>query len=219
MKELDNIKVEDLSVILNKDAVLQRFYPLIPLCEEIINRLLKIKIYNKYMFLDELAVNAEDLAEKLEIDMGTLKLLEGIFHLYDFKNRKLREIKSVSCNLIENLIDDKIKTSKDYIFLCMATSSSVISQRYSTDEKDVVKLFEICDLMRLPGVKDLRADLYHHCGYKGLVDFQGEDPDNMRRKIGRIITEENIDKIVPLRKELSTQIAVAKVLPKLLIKK
>lgn len=73
--------------------------------------------------------------------------------------------------------------------------------------------------MRLLGVKDLRSDLYHHCGYKGLIDFEKEDPDDMRGKIGKIIEEENIDRSVPLRKELAIQIAVAKVLPDILFKK
>lgn len=38
---LDNIKIKDMDIILNKNTTLSRFYPLIPLKNTIIERLLK----------------------------------------------------------------------------------------------------------------------------------------------------------------------------------
>lgn len=213
MRELDNIKTTDLAVILNKDAVLKRFYPLIPQCGRAIKKLCQLGIYDKYMFLDEMSSDPDGLEVKFEMDSETLKLLEGIFHLYDFKNCKLRDINSADSKLIETLIGHNIKTSKDYLLLCMSTTISDISEKYSSSEDEVLRLFNLCDLMRLPGVKDLRASLYYHCGYKKLSDFASENPYNMKQKISKIINEEKIDKAVPLGKELATQIAVAKVLP------
>ncbi len=162
-------------------------------------------------------ISPNELAKQLDEEIETLRLLEGLFHLYDFKDRKLREVKSVNYTLINTLISDGIKTSKDYMLLCMSNDISSIAKKYYVDEKEAIKLFELCDLMRLPGVKDLRAALYHDCGYRRLIDFVEQNPDIMQQKITKVIAEEKINKSTPLRKEISTQIAVATVLPYILI--
>lgn len=211
MKEFDNIETNKLHIILNENTILERFYPLIPICNILVNKLIRLKITDKYIFFKQMEV--DDLADKLSIDIKTLKLLESLFHLYDFKNRKLNEVKCANQILINNLISDNIKTSKDYLLLCIYENIETISLRYEVNIDDIIHLFAICDLMRLPGVKDIRASLYYNCGYKRLQDFAAEEVDNMRGKIRMFIANTNSDKSVPLRKELSTQIAVAKVLP------
>ncbi len=36
MREFDNIRVEKLSIVLNENTVLKRFYPLIPICDRLV---------------------------------------------------------------------------------------------------------------------------------------------------------------------------------------
>ena len=216
MKEFDNIETSKLHILLNENTILKRFYPLIPICDSLSNELIKLKITDKYMFFKYIDAEKVDLASKLGIDMETLKLLESLFHLYDFKNRKLKEVECVNPMLVKELISDNIKTSKDYLLLCISENIETISKRYKVNLADVIHLFDICDLMRLPGVKDIRASLYYDCGYKRLQDFATEKPDDMRKNIELFIIKTKSDKSVPLRKELSTQIAVAKVLPYIL---
>lgn len=213
MKEFDNIEVKNLNIILNKDTILERFYSLIPLCPELTDKLIYLKITDKYTFLHQLSIDAEDMAIKLGIDMDTLKLLKALFHLYDFKDRKLNEIKCANSLFIKQLISDKIKKSKEYLLLCISNSIESISEKYEVSKEDIVHLFDICDLMRLPGVKDIRASLYYSCGYKRLQEFAKGKTDNMRKNIEQFIIDTRSDKSVPPRKELSTQISVAKVLP------
>lgn len=69
--------------------------------------------------------------------------------------------------------------------------------------------------MRLPGVKDIRSSLYYDCGYRSLQIFSVKNAADMRQQIRDYITKNNVNKMVPLFKELSTQIAAAKVLPHL----
>jgi hypothetical protein len=211
MKEFDNIETNKLHIILNENTTLERFYPLIPICDSLVNELIRLKITDKYIFFEHMYL--DNMGDKLDISMKTLKLLESFFHLYDFKNRKLSEVECANQILIKELIADNIKTSKDYLLLCISENIKTISKRYKVNIDDVVQLFDICDLMRLPGVKDIRASLYYSCGYKRLKDFATEESNDMRENIEMFIMNTKSDKSVPLRKELSTQIAVAKVLP------
>ena len=222
MKEFDNIKITELTELLNENTTLKRFYPLIPVRGELMQKLLPEGMEDKYIFLD--AVNAsvpdsavflQGLAEKFSMDERILGLFECFMHLHDFTNRKLSEIQSVDAGFIEKLSLNHIKMSKDYLLLCMGNSAEAISEKYGAEKNDVLWLFGICDLMRLPGVKELRASLYYDCGYRNLQIFSVQNQPEMRKKLAAYIAENKIQKSVPFAKELETQIAVAKVLPHL----
>lgn len=67
------------------------------------------------------------------------------------------------------------------------------------------------ELMRLPGVKAIRAELYYRCGFSGLKAVAAADAEEMRTCIAEKIAQQGWNVSVPLPKELRTQIAVAKV--------
>lgn len=75
-------------------------------------------------------------------------------------------------------------------------------------EEEVTSLLE---LMRLPGVKAIRAQLYFHCDMRTLSDFAAADAEQLRARITDVITGEKLPFSPPQPKELRTQIAVAKV--------
>lgn len=75
-------------------------------------------------------------------------------------------------------------------------------------EEEVSSLLE---LMRLPGVKAVRAQLYYHCGIRTLSDFAAADAGQLRDHIANAIVKEKLPFSPPQPKELRTQIAVAKV--------
>lgn len=68
----------------------------------------------------------------------------------------------------------------------------------------------LLELMRLPGIKAKRAQLYHYCGLR-LADFAAADAELLRRRIAEIIARDGLPFAPPLPKELRTQIAVARV--------
>ncbi len=68
----------------------------------------------------------------------------------------------------------------------------------------------LLELMRLPGVKAIRAQLYYHCGLKSLQDFAASDWQSLQDQIAQCIARDALPRSVPLPKELRTQIAVAK---------
>lgn len=215
MKEFDNIKISQITELLNENTTLEKFYFLIPIREMLINSLLDAGITDKYMFLDAAGDSVEELAEKTGIDIKPLKEFEKFLHLHDFINRKLSDIKSIKQECIKTLIENGIRYSKDYLLLCMEQNSADISDRFGIASADAERLFSLCDLMRLPGVKDIRSSLYYDCGYKSLQIFSVQNAADMQQQIRDYITKNNMNKMVPLFKELSTQIAAAKVLPHL----
>lgn len=218
MKEFDNISTEDLKVLLNEDTILKRFYPLIPIKGQVIHELLECGIQDKYMYFEQRKLPECELNKQSVLGSDELALLDGLFQLYDFKNRKLIELKSYeNQEFLKKLISNQVKASKDYMMMCMTHKITDICTTYHVSIHDIKKLFALCDLMRLPGVKDIRASLYYESGYHSIADFAKQSVQSMQETIGAYIERTNQSKAVPLKKELSTQIAVAKVLPVLRI--
>lgn len=217
MKEFDNIKIEQLTEILNTNTTLERYYSLLSVREDLIGCLLDLDIVDKYMFFDAFNHSTQELAERTGIAIKVLNEFERFLHLHDYINRRLSEIKSVNQVCIEKLKEKDIKYSKDYLQLCLGQDMKAISSEYGIAAEDAEHLFALCDLMRLPGVKDVRASLYYDCGYKSLQIFSEQNEADMRQHIADCIAKMNLRKSVPFSKELRTQIAVAKILPKLVI--
>lgn len=212
MKEFDNIKIADLPILLNENSTLKRFYPLIPKCS-LIMKLRDFGIDDKYSFLYKMSSSAEALSVETGLDLDTLYNLEGLFHLHDYINRRLNKLETINPSLISALQDDNIKKSSDYLKLCMNNSADELSHKYKCDAAEIIHLFCLCDLARLPGVKELRASLYYDSGFKTLQSFADNETEDMQNKIAEFINSTGSKKSVPLKKELSTQIAVAKILP------
>lgn len=105
--------------------------------------------------------------------------------MYDFKNRNLHEINSVSPELIERLKEKNIKTTKDFLTLYFSANKEQISAEYHHSQNEITRLFGLCDLMRLPGVKCVRADLYYDCNYKSVQNFSMQNPLDMQKHIGQ----------------------------------
>ena len=66
------------------------------------------------------------------------------------------------------------------------------------------------ELYYLPGVKYVRANLYYLSGYKTLFDIASSSEEEILGKTAEAISENALDCIVPLPKEVRTHIAVAK---------
>lgn len=82
-----------------------------------------------------------------------------------------------------------------------------ISDAESRSADEIASLLE---LMRLPGVKLIRAQLYYHCGLRSLADFAASDAEALQAHIADVIARDDLPYSTPLPKELRTQIAVAR---------
>ena len=66
------------------------------------------------------------------------------------------------------------------------------------------------ELYHLPGVKAIRAALYYRSGYRTLRDFAEAGVEEVLARTALTISREQLACIVPLPKEVRTQIAVAR---------
>ena len=217
MKEFDNIQTEGLKILLNENTTLKRFYPLIPIKNQIVSALLASGILDKYIYNEQYEKDAEALSQETRLDVKTLALINSLYHFHDFKKRKLSEISISDPRFIPNLIDNGIKTSDSLLKIAVIENGiRQIAQRFDADEAIIMEVVSICDLMRLPGVKSIRARLYYDCGIRNLADFSGETYQHIQQTVAEYIAFTNCKRVVPLPKELTTQIAVAQVLPHIL---
>lgn len=115
-RNFDNFNITDLKYILNEDTTLKRYYPLIVQKDEIIKKLTASGVTDKYSYL---SLCDEELNKKTGISIEDIQLLRTLFHLHDFIDRKLSQITTIDNNFIEQLIKDGIKTSFQYINLCI----------------------------------------------------------------------------------------------------
>lgn len=163
----DNYFVEDLIVSLERDIVMERYYPLIDYKDELTAILNKAGVVRKDQVSDA-------VTDDIRMILGNV--VSGLFgryiHIYDFKKSKLREI-------------------KDYI---------------GTKEYDA-----IADLLRLPGVRLLRAELYFNSGVT-LEVLAKKATEDIRNMVCDYIQRENRSEIIPQPKEVNCHRAVAKMI-------
>ena len=163
----DNYFTEDLIGFLERDIVMERYYPLIDYKGELTAILNKSGVVRKDQVSD---------AVKENICMMLGDVVSGLFiryiHIYDFKKSKLREINS-------------------YI---------------GTKEYDA-----LADLLRLPGVRLLRAGLYFNSGIT-LEVLAEKSTEEIRNMVCEYIQRENRSEIIPQPKEVNCHRAVAKMI-------
>jgi len=210
---LDNFKIEDMIFILNENTTLGRFYPLILNKETLLERLLQNGIVLKSQYDEIFCSDIERLKQITGLEPKSLELFRALLHLHDFKNRSLKELKSLDSNVLEIVLSQGYKKSSDILTMAFEKSEQEMSKILGIGVFDVQRLVGLCQLMRLPGVKDTRASLYYDAGLKSISSFRESSYDEICEKISMYLTKTGSDKSMPLKKELLTQIAVSKILP------
>ena len=163
----DNYFLDDLIGSLERDIVMERYYPLIDYKGELTAILNEAGAVRKDQVSDEVT---GDIRMKLgEVVSG---LFSRFIHIYDFNKSKLREI-------------------KDYA---------------GTEKYDA-----LAALLRLPGVRLLRAELYYNSGVT-LEVLAEKSTEDIRNMVGDYIRRENRSEIIPQPKEVNCHRAVAKMI-------
>lgn len=164
-----NYNIEALDILLDKDCLSERYYPLLPYKNILVSqfRLAGCKTKN-----DAAALSDDQLAQLGLQDVKIIQLLRRFLTIYDANPQKFREIEKISSN---------------------------------PEEQTAFR-----ELYYLPGVKSVRASLYYRAGYKSLQDFADTTVQEVLERTALAISKYDLSCIVPLPKEVRTQIAVAK---------
>lgn len=214
--ELDNIAVASFPDLLCRDTVTERFYPLIDGKERLVSVLLSFGIKDKYAYWDAPAEVRTAFVHEMAYEPSEAALFERFLHLYDFIPRCLSDVREVEGFSAFASPDDGMRSSGDYLRSCMRNGLTETAKTLQISAEHARELFLLCDLMRLPGVKWLRAKLYLDSGFAGTEAFSRQDAPAARDRIAACIASSGSSRAVPQKKELSTQIAVARALPRLL---
>lgn len=163
----DNFYLSDLLGSLREDTTMERYWPLIPIREELLRYLTELGP----VFRDDVS---DAVTEALAGRFGeeTVRLFRRFLHLYDFNPAKLRELRQVA------------------------------------DPSEAAALSE---LLRLPGVKLLRAGVYYRSGVTLRV-LAEESTEEIRDRVRAYLTREHRTETVPFPKEVNCHRAVAEML-------
>jgi predicted flap endonuclease-1-like 5' DNA nuclease len=80
----------------------------------------------------------------------------------------------------------------------------------------IVELVKLSDLARIPGIKGIRARLYHDAGVDTVAEMAGWDPEELRAVLLEFVDRTGFEGIAPLPAEAAFSVARAKELPKII---
>jgi hypothetical protein len=128
---------------------------------------------------------------------------------------KLRDFRGVDPAHVSKLEACGLKTAEQ---LLMA-GSTPFARRQLADETGIpeaviLELVQLSDLSRLPGVKGIRARLYLDAGVDSIETMADWEPEELRRMVSDYVKATGFDGSPPLPKEVSSTVANARKLPK-----
>lgn len=80
----------------------------------------------------------------------------------------------------------------------------------------ILEFVKLSDLARIPGMKGIRARLYHDAGVDTVEKLAVWDPAELKTKLSGWVAQTGFDGIAPLPKEVAFSVATARRLPKII---
>jgi hypothetical protein len=116
---------------------------------------------------------------------------------------------------IEKLAAAGIKTAGQMLAAGQtAERRTALARDTGIPEEAILELVKLSDLARLPGVKGIRARLYYDAGVDCVEKMVAWEPEALLKMTAEFVERTGFDGIAPLPKEVSSTIANAKRLPR-----
>ena len=129
----------------------------------------------------------------------------------------LREFRGVNPEHVEKLAMVGIRNVKEMLEAGKtARGRASLSAEAGVSGNIVSELVELSDLARIPGVKGIRARLYHDAGVKTVEKMAEWEPEDLREMVAEFVVRTGFEGIAPLPAEARFTIAKARRLPKIL---
>ncbi|MBN1976856.1 MAG: DUF4332 domain-containing protein [Anaerolineae bacterium] len=128
---------------------------------------------------------------------------------------KLKEFQGVNPEYVERLAAAGIKTAERMLAAGQtAEKRAALAQGTGIPERTILELVKLSDLARLPGVKGIRARLYYDAGVDCVAEMAAWEPEALLKMTAEFVERTGFEGIAPLPKEVSSTIANAKRLPR-----
>ncbi len=82
-------------------------------------------------------------------------------------------------------------------------------------EEAILEIVKLADLARIPGLKGVRARLYHDAGVDTLEKLAGWEPEPLQEMLTEFVAHSGFEGIAPLPAEIRHSISKAKQLPRI----
>lgn len=128
---------------------------------------------------------------------------------------KLRDFRGVDSEVVAKLETQRIRNVEQMLVAgCTKEQRSALAQELEVSEEDILELVKLSDLARLPGVKGIRTRLYYDAGVDTVEKMANWEPEALREMVTKYIEQTGFAGIPPLPKEVSSTVANAQKLPK-----
>jgi hypothetical protein len=129
---------------------------------------------------------------------------------------KLRDFRDIDAGVITKLEAQHIKNAEQLLLAGRTISQrEVLARRAGIPERIILELVKLSDLARLPGVKGIRARLYYNAGVDSVEKMASWEPEALRVMVTKYVEQTGFNGIPPLPKEVSSTIANAQKLSKI----
>lgn len=91
---------------------------------------------------------------------------------------------------------------------------AMLARETGIPEEAIWELVKLSDLARLPGVKGIRARLYYDAGVDSVEKMAALEPEALRMMVTTYVEQTGFEGIPPLPKEVSSTVANARNLSK-----
>lgn len=128
---------------------------------------------------------------------------------------KLKDFRDVNPDYITKLGDKGIRTTDQML---QAGATPVSREKLAEDTEipvgGILEIVQLCDLSRIPGVKGIRAHLYHQAGAISIEAMAEYEPEQLLEVTRRYVQASGFEGIAPLPAEVRHAIMTAKKLPR-----
>ncbi|MFZ2097676.1 MAG: DUF4332 domain-containing protein [Anaerolineales bacterium] len=129
---------------------------------------------------------------------------------------KLRDFRGVDHEVIAKLAAVGIKNAEQMLTAGRTRESrTTLAKQVGIPLEALLELVKLSDLSRLPGVKGIRARLYYAAGVDTVEKLAAWEPEALLAETSDFVQKTGFEGIAPLPKEVSSTIANARKLPKL----
>jgi hypothetical protein len=129
---------------------------------------------------------------------------------------RLREFRGVKSEHVERLAAAGIKTAEQMLAAGQtAEKRTALAQDTGIPEAAILELVKLSDLARLPGVKGIRARLYYDAGVDCVEKMAACKTGALLALTAEYVERTGFNGLAPLPKEVSSTIANAKRLPRI----
>jgi hypothetical protein len=128
---------------------------------------------------------------------------------------RIRDFRGINPIIIAKLASLGIKNAGQLLSAGQTPEHRVkLSIQAGISHEEILELVKLCDLARLPGVKGIRARLYYDAGVDTVEKLAAYEPAILLAKTSEFVERTGFEGTAPLPKEVSSTIANAIKLPK-----